>query len=517
MPCGNLYRQVNRGWGENVRKLLLTEGLVACFFLMLFLGIMGKAIGKERQAERTSAVSDTGKRGLRVYPGRLEEELSPLCQETQAEANVMKLCFSNLLERDEQGRQCNPPVSQKWKKDDDTTAHISAVYDEKKQITQITVQLNPNLKTKKGKVLSADDLLFNYYLRCDASVGGKSFFDGVQILGQKEYTYGTKEIKKRKEELHRLLQAPPKSLQEKLREQIVRKALQKEWNWAESLYQDETYDFISSRYQEPKDLFAYYYAYSTKYSSKGKSAEQVFKEIAEQYQWHTERLEKVTNQSYADQKERLALSQLLSQKGKDKVKEIEGIQKKDRNTISISVKGKSTSIEKVCDIYLLPLSEYGEKRLFDGHGSFGFQKGRADEVLEKAKKRLCGSGAYTEKSRDATELILERNPYYSGGRKAVSRLVVLREGRMDSKEIIRRMLKKKVDIAIMPDSSELKQLLKSRATHASYQIRKKEIRTTQQENCLLYRTDYVNAPSIPENLTESYSIFDAISQLKVNK
>ena len=43
------------------------------------------------------------------------------------------------------------------------------------------------------------------------------------------------------------------------------------------------------------------------------------------------------------------------------------------------------------------------------------------------------------------------------------------------------------------------------------------IETSQLENCFLYRTSYVNAPSLPKELTEYKTLFQNIGQVKINE
>ena len=38
-----------------MKKLLLTEGLLACFFLALLIGFFGKYLGREREGQETNA------------------------------------------------------------------------------------------------------------------------------------------------------------------------------------------------------------------------------------------------------------------------------------------------------------------------------------------------------------------------------------------------------------------------------------------------------------------------------
>ncbi|HBA69040.1 MAG TPA: hypothetical protein DDY31_13925 [Lachnospiraceae bacterium] len=503
-----------------MKKLLLTEGLLACFFLALLLGFLGKYLVREREGQETNAnvsIEETREKGtLWMDAGSVSESFSPLQYQSQGEKNVLAMCFMNLISRDARGKRINKEVAQKWKEKDTEAVHISVIYDEKKKFSTVTIQINPKLKTASGTALNADDLLFNFYLRCDMAGVENEPFGGVHIVGQEEYLYGSKNLEKRKKEIQDSLKKPSKELQKQLQENIVKKELSGELEWVRSLFQDDAYEEVIAEYGEPKDLFAYYYAYQTKYSAKGKTEQQVFDDVVSQYGWHYDWLAKVTNKDYMKQAQELARSVLLKQNGKDTVKQIAGIQKKDAQTVVIQAEGEEDCVDKLCDFWLLPMEEYGNRELFDGEQSFGFQKGDTAQILEQSSKQYCGTGAFYTKKINAEQILLERNKNYAGGKAKLKKIVVLRKNYEEEKDIVEDLLCQNVDIVITTDTVELNQLIQSRATHASYLIRKKVIETEQAENCLLYRTSYVNAPSIPQKLTEYQSIFEVIHTLKVN-
>jgi len=503
-----------------VKKLLLAEGLLACLFLALLFVFFGKYLGREREGQETNAIvstEETREKGtIRIDAGAVSETFSPLRYQLQGEKNVLTMCFMNLLTRDSKGAAVNKEVTQRWEKEDTDAAHISVSYDEKKKLSTITIQMNPGLKTASGKIVNADDLLFNFYLRCDMAGVEYEPFEGVHIVGREEYLYGSNDLDKRKKEIQDSLKKPSKELQKQLQEEIVKKELTEELEWVKSLFQDDTCKDITAPYKAPKDLFAYYYAYQTKYSAKGKTEKQVFDDIVKQYSWHYDRVAKVTNKNYTKRAQELARSVFLKQKGKDVVKQIEGIQKRDERTIVIQAEGKEDCVTKLCDFWILPLEEYGNRELFDGKESFGFQKGETNEILEQSSKQYYGTGAFYTEKISTEQIVLERNENYAGGEAKLKKIVVFRKNYEKEKDIVEDLLCRDMDIVITEDTAELGRLIQSHATHASYQIRKKEIETKQAENCLLYRTSYVNAPSIPQNLTEYQSIFEVIHQIKVN-
>ena len=190
-----------------MKKLLLTEGLIACFFLALFLGFFGKFLSRG-QGEWDRGTGKSGQQcsdGLTVYSGVLQEKFSPLDYQTKGEENVFAMCFSNLLSRDSEGRRNNKPVDAAWGSEDKQLAHISVSEDAWKDISVVTIRLNHEAETPLGKKVDAKDLLFNIYLRCSITANDTAPFGGVRILGQEEYVYGAKDIEGRKKELQGML------------------------------------------------------------------------------------------------------------------------------------------------------------------------------------------------------------------------------------------------------------------------------------------------------------------------
>ena len=81
-----------------MKKLLLTEGLIACFFLALFLGFFGKYLGGGQEQVKWSAgkSSNEQQEGLTVYTGLLQEAFSPLNYQTKGEENVFLIFYPEM-------------------------------------------------------------------------------------------------------------------------------------------------------------------------------------------------------------------------------------------------------------------------------------------------------------------------------------------------------------------------------------------------------------------------------------
>lgn len=494
-----------------------TKVLVVIFVLGILVCFM-KIVQKDtREAKET--INGTRKQNLKIYVGPLGKSFSPLWNSTEEEDTIMWLSYENLLQKDEKGNICNKKATKPFSSREKALAHISTGYDTIHNTTMVTISLNPNAHTPKGDVIRAKDLLFNFYLRCDAQVEGQENLYQGSIVGQKEYTYGTNRVENRQKEVEKLLKKPTTPLKEKLEQEIVKKQLYKELLWVKSLYENETYDFITRKYKEPKDLFAYYYSYNTKYSSQKKKEETVLKEIVKQYGWHYERLEKVTNKKYFKEAQRLALREILQDPQKDQVKTIRGIKLVNKRTISIALQGKNKDPLSFCNMWLLPLACYGDTNKYNGKDSFGFVKGHVEEIIKKTKESFMGTGPYYGKRTPKKGFLFQRNNHYHPGKANISQITIVEKEKEYEKEenMVEDLLRGKIDIAFTRRSSSLKSLLENYSTGAAYRIRQITWQGAKGENCFLYGTGYVNATSFPQNIGQYNTLFQHIEKLKVNE
>lgn len=454
-------------------------------------------------------------RVLIFYPGEFGEGFSPLCRtNSQGEEHILSLCFSKLLDRDREGRRRNRSVASPWQEGERAAAHISGSYEPDSDTTTVAISLNPEAKTASGSPLTAEDVIFNYYLRCDASNAWSSPFGENRIVGQQEYLYGAKDLKKRRGEVAKLLKKPPEELGRQLTAEIVKPALEQELLWVKGLYGNKNYAFITDKYKEAKDLFAYYYAYQTKYQSKGKTEQRVFEDILKQYGWHYERLSRVTNEKYQERAVRMALCYLLRQKGKDEVKKIAGINKRDNHTVEIQIYGDASHIDELCDIWLLPLSQYGSRKLYDGREAFGFRKGETREVIEKSCRFYSGTGSYHTTAIEKERILLSANSYGGGVDVVIRKLEATKEFK-GPEEIVQALLDKKLHFAWAEDNGKLRRLLE-RQEGASYSIGSLPIEDSRQEACILFQTYTVNATTLPEGLTRYHTIFGELAGVRLN-
>lgn len=476
-------------------------------FLLLFIITVVQMSSCGRKAQLSGVDAEKNRMqpfgDLWIYAGKISLDASPLKKGTEAEENIWGLCFSNIfLDAEEE-------TGQKSGK------NAAFFYDieKKEKKTCLTIRVSSSLKTAEGQEVTAEDLLFNYYIRCDpAGEEGHSFAAGIE--GGEEYYYGTNHIKERKKKLGELLKKPGKELEKMIVSNLVLPELTLEYEWVENMFSKEKYKEFRKGYQSAAEFFSHFYAYRTSYQPGKKTKEEIISEIAGQYGTNYHALEKVTGKSYQEKAEKYALSLLLKQKKTDMVKSIRGLRKMDAHTIRLILSDTEPDLQKYLDFWLLPLRNYGV-RGWEKETSV-WKKGNAVHVLEQTKKSMIGSNSYFCRSMGEETLTFCKNEYALNFRKEAGKIYIRRNHAYSVREIVEKMLDEKIDIAVFPYSRESESLIKERKTGA---IEKLALFFTEEETDtgILYRTDYVNATTLPQGCKSIRRFFCEAGRIKVNE
>lgn len=497
-----------------VKKLLIVEIIVAVLFLtflVVSVGVLSNSIRSMKTSKNGIEAQHPDEKQLRMQMGNLLEDFSPLQYQGVPQENLLSLCFDNLLSRDESGRAISTE-GKKWEKGELAFSHIAS-RKEQDGSTFLTISINPDKKAFHGNQMTAKDVIFNYYLRLDASSGLSDCFSGAEIAGAREYTYGSNDIASRQKEIEKTLLFPSPALKERIQNEIIRPELQREYLWVKGLYGDEKFQFITSKYTKPKDLFAYYYAFQTTYSSGSRTDSQVMEDIVAQYGANYIALGKVTERDYSEQAKRMALGELLKQPGKDAVTSVSGIRMVDEQTVEIHVIAGENAMEKVCDFWVLPLESYGQNALYNGNTSFGFQKGQAHKIVALTQEKFLGTGAFYMAQKKPEILTLTRNPFFSK-KAGLEKIEIIRKEFEKPEELVKEFLKGKLDMAVVKEDDSLDKLLKNRGTGAAHRIKRIKMQSDSLEESILYRTDSVNATTLPRKKQTIRSIFQEFYRIK---
>lgn len=176
-----------RSWG---RVLLLV--LIVC--LGLSSACQTKAPVPEA-AESAAPAEPTAAPALPlvVAQGEFNEAFSPFFADTAADANVMELTQLSMLTTDRLGSIVHNAIA------GETISYngkpytykgpcdIAVAYDKTADVTTYSIKLFDGLKFSDGKPVTADDIIFTYYVYADPSYVGSTTLSSYPILGLKNY------------------------------------------------------------------------------------------------------------------------------------------------------------------------------------------------------------------------------------------------------------------------------------------------------------------------------------------
>ena len=416
-----------------MKKLFITGIVYICLFLLFIGGIYGvsknwrkgsvednKAVAaiEDNTSDREDVLSasktgidigsssgtaikdvDEDKEESVTVKGDISDKVTPFYYRTTADKYLLDMCYANLYNND--NNDDNICIAKS----------ISCTYIKSKNATTYKVFLKDDMTDALGNKITADDVIFNYYLRADTGYTGDGNIYNMPILGLKQYRYGVKNTDAMNKKINARLKKPDKKLKSLIKKYIIRPVLEEEYEWVCSLYNQELYNYITEKYPRKRDLFVYFFAYGTDYKVKHKKLETVIKDMVKSYGADYKKLGKVTGEDYTKKAKSLALSLIQSEKKfKYRVKSISGIKKINDTTIEITVSGKRKKgyAGKLMDVYVTSLEEWGNTALYNGSDSFGFVRGKADKVLKGKKINGDETGVYAIAQKKEGEYILDK-------------------------------------------------------------------------------------------------------------
>ncbi len=383
----NIGKQLNEGAVSSDGAVVTTENITS-----------ENKLEKEPEQEEVPEVEKDKIEDTIVIKGDISKNITPFSYKTTADQYLLDLCYAGLCETKD--RKC-------------ISSNISHSYNRKKDITTYHITLDEEWKNASGENITADDVLFNYYIRADVGYTYDGSIANLPVVGLQEYRYGIKNIAAMKKKISKKLKHPDKKTAALIKKNIIRPVLEEEYKWVCSLYGQEMYDYITDKYPRKKDLFVYFFAYGTNYKTKGKNAQKVINDVIKSYGTNYVKLGKVTGENYRKRAENIALYSIQNNKKfKYRVKNISGIKKINSHAVEIAVKGKRKPgfINRLGSLYITSIKSWGNSAMFDGVSKFGFRRSKADGILKKKKIAKDETGNYAIKEiKDGVYTLKKRN------------------------------------------------------------------------------------------------------------
>ncbi len=296
-------------------------------------------------------------------------------------------------------------------------ADMDVTIDEAADETIYHFKLRDDVVFSDGTPLTADDVIFTYYVLSDPSYDGGLTLYSTPIKGMKNYRANSSVAESiTAEEVAALVKEMPKELATQINEKVIAPILTSEFDWCGDVFAD--YDFDSQ-----EACFVGFYSLDADYSAEGKDKDTIIADIIAQYGSDVASLGAAYagDEAYFDADvTALAENCIVEQKkaageGED-VANIEGIQKLGDYEFQVITNGfDATAVYNISNILIAPLHYYGDTSLYDyDNNQFGFTRGDLSSVHAKDTTPL-GAGPYKYVKYENKIVYLEANENYFKG------------------------------------------------------------------------------------------------------
>ncbi len=339
---------------------------------------------------------------------------------------------------------------------------ISVVYNETTEQTTYSIEIRDDVKFSDGEFLTADDIIFTYYVLLDPYYNGSSTLSSVDIVGYKNYKFNDSNAEDAVDAAGPAAQLLIDNLGTANEDadfaQLVKdemySLLDSEWDWvAEDVVTNDAY--IAAGYVMKEDgtaatsqaeasvaaTLVFFYA-TEAYSVVGKDRETVVQAITDMYGVDYKALDTAYGAAVvAPIVDNLALeyaiAAYLEDHPGDAVPNVSGITKVSATEVTVVVNGfDAAAVYQVCGISVAPMHYYGDEDLYDYTANeFGFHNRESNsmELIASKTASPMGAGPYKFVKFENNVVQFEANPYYYKGEpktKYVNFQVVTEDGKI---------------------------------------------------------------------------------------
>ncbi|MCR5119007.1 MAG: ABC transporter substrate-binding protein [Lachnospiraceae bacterium] len=284
-----------------------------------------------------------------------------------------------------------------------------------------------------GEKLTADDLIFTYYVYCDPSYDGAAGVAELPIKGLEAYRNGSKTLldllvekgeentdfelfseSEQKNFFEKDLPAAGAEFAQSIADNCIEKGFVTEIEKIDSNpIANAMANWGYAAVNDDESITAYYSkTHWTLDGSDGPDAADFFNEMMLNYKGNIRKLSD-SEKAGADLTDFLPVKYRNTIVTGDSAESIEGIVKKSDSSVEITLEKADASDLYKLNCYILPLHFYGSDSDFNGTTKFGFDKGDLSAIREA--KEHAGAGPYTLSSfEDGVYSLAANETYYKG-------------------------------------------------------------------------------------------------------
>ncbi|MEG0805795.1 MAG: ABC transporter substrate-binding protein [Lachnospiraceae bacterium] len=394
-----------------VLAVVMVIGLTAC-------GDKGKTTTGGKDGGK-----DTGKTvPLVVGYSPFSQKFSPFYAETQYDTDVINLTQVALMTTDRMGGIIKNAIEGETVNYNGTdynykgVADIDWKYDEGTDQTTYTATIRDDVKFSDGTPMTADDIIFTYYVYLDNSYVGSTTLGSYPIVGLQNYLLNStaaEDVNVSEKEIADMVKNPSDEMKDFIINDVITATLQVEQTWAEESFEER--EMASA-----EELFVTSYSLEKDYKYDGKDFATLISEIAAMYGTNYVELANryAGDPAYFDadvlgKAEDLIKQAKVDKAGGEEVPNITGIKKTGDYSIEVITKGfDAPAVYSILGVGIAPLHYYGDKSNYDyDNNKFGFTRNDLKSVEAKMTKPL-GAGPYVFKEYKNKVVYFEANKNY---------------------------------------------------------------------------------------------------------
>ena len=288
--------------------------------------------------------------------------------------------------------------------------------------TVYNFKLREDATFSDGEPLTADDLIFTYYVLSDTDYDGNATFYSTNIKGMKNYRLNSTAADSiTDEDVANTLADMPDEVAARVKDELIVPLLTSEYEWAQTAWEDyaDAYGVTNG-----DEFFGMLYAVDENYSVDGKDQDTIINEIADQYgKDYLALAAAYGDEAYFDEDAATIASEyLVEQKTAagegEEVANIEGIKKLGDYEVEVTTDGFEATTIYQLGVIVEPMHYYGDASLYDyDNNQFGFTRGDLSAVRDKSNQPL-GAGPYKFVKYENKTVYMEANEnYYKGAPK----------------------------------------------------------------------------------------------------
>ena len=372
-------------------------------------------------AGTTASGSDTP---LVIANDAMSEKFSPFFVESVPDQNIVDVTQISLVYNDRSGEFIYNGI------EGETTSYNGTDYtyygptdltitENEDGTVYYDFKLRDDLTFSDGEPVTADDIIFSFYVFCDPTYDGSASVYSLPIEGMEEYRSGMSTL------ASLLAEAGEDNTDFTYWTEDQQNAFWDAVNDGGAAFAQEIVDYcVENDVSEEGDVAGAAAQWGFDGLDADATAKDFFMAIGEQYGWNFSAMEAESAGS--------ALSDLIPAdvyayategvETGDTAANITGIQKLDDKTVRIVLTEVSAPALQTMDIQIAPLHYYGDESQYDyDNNQFGFTKGDLSAIREKTTAPL-GAGPYVFKSYENKTVYLEANESYYKGAPATKEL-----------------------------------------------------------------------------------------------